>query len=73
MWWYPTKERTHQGGVFAAPQPTFDHKKVKMWHRILAATSAESEDRRREVSHALADTNGEDGGTGDVAFAERLM
>ena len=42
-----------------------------MWHRILDATSS-SEDRRREVSHALA-TNGEDGGSGDVAFAERLM
>ena len=65
-----------RGGVFAVavPQPTFARKKVKMWHRILAATSSESEDRRREVSHALADTNGEDGcPTGDVAFAERLM
>ena len=41
---------------------------VKMWHRIWAATSSESEDRRREVSHALAATNGE-----DVKFAERLM
>ena len=46
---------------------------VKMWHRILAATSSESEDRRREVSHALVATNGEDGGIDDVAFAERLM
>ncbi len=33
---------------------------MKIWHRIL------------EVSHALAATNGEDG-SGDVAFAERLM
>ena len=46
---------------------------VKMWHRILAATSLESGDRRREVSHALDATNGEGGETGDVAFAERLM
>ena len=46
---------------------------VKMWHRILAATSSASEDRRRQVSHALATTNGEDGESGDVAFAERLM
>ena len=56
------------------PNQPLPRKKVKMWHRILAATSSESEDRRREVSHALADTNGEDGcPTGDVAFAERLM
>ena len=46
---------------------------VKMWHRISAATSSESEDRRREVSHSFAATNGEDGGSGDVAFAGRLM
>ena len=46
---------------------------VKMWRRILAATSLESGDRRREVSHALDATNGEGGETGDVAFAERLM
>ena len=47
---------------------------VKMWHRILEATSSESSaDRRREVSHVLATTNGEDGETEDVAFAERLM
>ena len=26
---------------------------LKMWHKILAATSSESEDQRREVSHAL--------------------
>ena len=47
---------------------------VKMWHRFLTATaSSESEDRRREVRHALATTNGEDGGSEDVAFAEQLM
>ena len=47
-----------------------------MWHRISAATSSESEDRRREVSHSFAATNGEDGGSGDdgdVAFSGRLM
>ena len=46
---------------------------VKMWHRILAATSSASEDRRRQVIHALAATNGQDGESGDVAFAKRLM
>lgn len=44
---------------------------VKMW--ISAAASSESEDRRREVSHSFATTNGEDGGSGDVAFAGRLL
>lgn len=39
---------------------------VEMWHRILVATSSKSEDQRREVSHALAATNGEDGGGEDV-------
>ena len=43
---------------------------VKMWHRILTASSTlESGDRRREVSHALAGMNDDD----DVAFGERLM
>ena len=46
---------------------------VKMWHRFVAATSLESEDRRREVTHELASQHGEDGRSGDVAFAERLM
>ena len=49
---------------------------VKMWHRILEATTASSErdDQRREVSHALATTDGDkDGGNGDVVFAERMM
>ena len=49
---------------------------VKMWHRILEATatdSSERDDQRREVSHTLANRNGEDGGNGDVVFAERLM
>ena len=46
---------------------------VKMWHRILAATSLESEDQRREVAHELATMYGEDGRSGDVAFAEGLM
>eukprot|EP00434_Breviolum_minutum_P025766 symbB.v1.2.022777.t1/scaffold2059.1/size90859/5 len=47
---------------------------VKMWHRFLEATgSAEEEDRRREVHHALT-WNGEGGGNEhDVAFAGRLM
>ncbi len=47
---------------------------VKMWHQFLAATaSSESEDLRQEVTHELATMNGEDGQSGDVAFAERLM
>ena len=49
---------------------------VKMWHRVLEATSSQSADRRREVRHALAlaprDSDG-DGGNGDVVFAEKLM
>ena len=45
---------------------------VKMWHRILAVTSSESEDQRRQVSHALAATDGVGSGD-DVAFAEQLM
>ena len=46
---------------------------VKMWHRFLATTAcSEREDRRREVTHALA--SGEDGPSeDDVAFAARLM
>ena len=46
---------------------------VKMWHRILAATSSASEDWRRQVHHTLAVANDEDCERGDVAFAERLM
>ena len=46
---------------------------VKMWHRVLKATSLESEDRRREVIHELATMDDNDGGNGDVVFAERLM
>ena len=47
---------------------------VKMWHRILEArVSSESEDRRREVSHGLADRTCEDSESGDIAFAKRLM
>ena len=47
---------------------------VKLWHRILEAeATSESQDRRREVNHALAPTNGGDGGNEDKAFAERLM
>ena len=49
---------------------------VKMWHRILVATSSsKSEDQRREVIHALASDamNGEDGGSEGAAFAEQLM
>ena len=51
---------------------------VKMWHRILEATAAYSaasseDDRRREVRHELAKRIGEDGGNGDIVFAERLM
>jgi len=46
---------------------------VKMWHRVLEATSSKSVDRRREVHHALATRNDHDGGNGDVVFAERLM
>ena len=38
-----------------------------MWRRILVvSTSSKSEDQRREVSHAVAATNGEDGGSKDV-------
>lgn len=40
---------------------------VEMWRRILVvSTSSKSEDQRREVSHAVAATNGEDGGSKDV-------
>ena len=42
-----------------------------MWHRVLEATSSQSADRRREVKHRLATKN--DGGNGDVVFAEHLM
>ena len=48
---------------------------VKMWHRFLATTSTDSEDRRRKVSHVLA-TNGENCGSedeDDEAFAKQLM
>ena len=45
---------------------------VKMWHRVLEATSLQSADRRREVRHALAPKDG-DGGNGDVVFGEHLM
>ena len=45
---------------------------VKMWHRILAVTSLESDDQRRQVGHTLAAAQNPESGD-DAAFAQQLM